>query len=321
MSLLRRIGARFARSETSDRVARVGQLGPVPRKPSWPLTEPIGAAAPDGVQHLLGRSDWDPDAVRDAVRDSVVETRGDPDAVRILDEIGFLTTGTHAPTGTHAAGVARQDTGTAGRLAHAPVGVFLASARGHGTARRSSTGRWTGLGSGPTTLAGARRGAAPRRRPAPPHPSWPRRCAGGRSRPGSPAPRSTAAPAAGGGSGMARGGHDAGRVALQVRQVRVLEPGPDLRLPGPVGALDHRREPRLTGRDDDRDDPQAQAQPRDPAEGVGVGMWPLKDRVVVELAGARQPDSLPKLDQAVDHESGGDARLPRPRGRRAARCR
>src|SRR5512147_379004 len=114
------------------------------------------------------------------------------------------------------------------------------------------------------------------------------------------------------------GGHEAGRVALQVREVRVLEPSPDLRLPGPVVAFDDRLEPQLAGRDEDRDHPQTQAQPRDPAEGVGMVMRPLEDRVVVELAVARQPDRLPVLDQARDHESGGDARFPWPGDGQAA---
>src|SRR3954463_14054415 len=66
----RRIGERFARSETRDRVRAylVGLLAPVPRKNSWQLAEQIGEAAPYGVQHLLGRSDWDPDAVRGDLR-------------------------------------------------------------------------------------------------------------------------------------------------------------------------------------------------------------------------------------------------------------
>ena len=88
----------------------------------------MGEDAPYGVQHLLGRSDWDPDAVRDDLRAYVVESLGDPDAVLILDETGFLK------KGAHSAGVARQYTGTAGRIENAQVGVFLAYASRHGTA-------------------------------------------------------------------------------------------------------------------------------------------------------------------------------------------
>jgi SRSO17 transposase len=125
-----RIGARFARSETRDRVRAylVGLLGPARRKNAWQLAEQIGEGSPYGVQHLLGRSDWDPDEVRDDLRAYVVETLGDPDAVLILDETGFLK------KGTRSAGVARQYTGTAGRIENAQVGVFLAYASPHGTA-------------------------------------------------------------------------------------------------------------------------------------------------------------------------------------------
>ena len=129
-AIARRIGARFARSETRDRVRAylVGLLGPVQRKNSWQVAEQIGDADPYGVQFLLGRSDWDPEMVRDDLRDYVVEALGDDDAVLILDETGFLK------KGTHSAGVARQYTGTAGRIENAQVGVFLAYASRHGTA-------------------------------------------------------------------------------------------------------------------------------------------------------------------------------------------
>src|SRR5947208_6956748 len=125
-----RIGARFARSETRDRVRAYlqGLLAPVRRKNSWQLAERIGEESPYGVQHLLGRSDWDPDAVRDDLIAYVVENLGDSDAVLILDETGFLK------KGKHSAGVARQYTGTAGRIENAQVGVFLAYAGRHGTA-------------------------------------------------------------------------------------------------------------------------------------------------------------------------------------------
>ena len=126
----RRIGARFPRSETRDRVRAhlVGLLGPVQRKNAWQVAEQIGDADPYGVQYLMGRSEWDPDAVRDDLRAYVVESLGDPDAVLVLDETGFLK------KGTKSAGVARQYTGTAGRIENAQVGVFLAYAGRHGVA-------------------------------------------------------------------------------------------------------------------------------------------------------------------------------------------
>src|SRR3954466_14651214 len=93
-----RSGARCARSETRDRVRSylLGLLAPVQRKNAWQLAEQIGEESPYGVQHLLGRSDWDPDSVRDDLRAYVVESLGDSDAVLILDETGFLKKGRHS---------------------------------------------------------------------------------------------------------------------------------------------------------------------------------------------------------------------------------
>ena len=66
----RRIGARFPRSGTRDRVRAylVGLLGPVQRKNAWQVAEQIGDGDPYGVQYLMGRADWDPDLVRDDLR-------------------------------------------------------------------------------------------------------------------------------------------------------------------------------------------------------------------------------------------------------------
>src|SRR4051794_14649799 len=74
------------------------------------------------MQRLLNGSGWDADGVRDDLRAYVVEHLGDPDVVLVLDETGFVK------KGTHSAGVARQYTGTAGRIENAQVGVFLAYA-------------------------------------------------------------------------------------------------------------------------------------------------------------------------------------------------
>ncbi len=76
----------------------------------------------------MGRAEWDPDQVRDDLRQYVVGALGDPEAVLVLDETGFLK------KGTRSAGVARQYTGTAGRIENAQVGVFLTYASQHGAA-------------------------------------------------------------------------------------------------------------------------------------------------------------------------------------------
>ena len=88
----------------------------------------MGDPTPDGVQHLLARADWDADAVRDDLVGYVAEHLGGPDGVRIVDETGFLK------KGTKSCGVARQYTGTAGRVENAQVGVFLGYASGKGRA-------------------------------------------------------------------------------------------------------------------------------------------------------------------------------------------
>jgi SRSO17 transposase len=128
--VVERIAGRFARSEARRRVRAylVGLLGPVQRKNSWQLAEQAGDTSPYGVQHLLGRADWDPDAVRNDLRAYVTEGLHDPEAILIVDETGFLK------KGTKSAGVARQYTGTAGRTENCQVGVFLAYAGRRGTA-------------------------------------------------------------------------------------------------------------------------------------------------------------------------------------------
>src|SRR5689334_23812408 len=65
---------------------------------------------------------WDADAVRDDLRRYVVEHLGDPQAVLVIDETGFLK------KGTKSVGVQRQYSGTAGRIENCQIGVFLAYA-------------------------------------------------------------------------------------------------------------------------------------------------------------------------------------------------
>jgi DDE superfamily endonuclease len=119
--LMARLGPRFGRVEVRRRAGAYlrGLLGPVERKNGWQLAEAAGDARPDGMQDFLARMHWDADQVRDELRSYVVEHLGDPGAVLVLDETGFLN------KGTKSAGVQRQYSGTAGRIENCQSGVFL----------------------------------------------------------------------------------------------------------------------------------------------------------------------------------------------------
>jgi SRSO17 transposase len=126
--LERRISSVFARSDALVRAMSylTGLLSPAERKNSWQLAEIMGAPNPYGFQHLLGRADWQPDTLRDFLRTYVTDYLADPDAIGVIDETGFLK------KGTHSAGVARQYSGTAGRIENCQMGVFLAYASRYG---------------------------------------------------------------------------------------------------------------------------------------------------------------------------------------------
>lgn len=96
------------------------------RKNAWGLAEAAGKPAPYCFQHLLLRAKWDEEGVRDDVLAYAREQLGEC-GVLVVDETGFLK------KGERSAGVARQYTGTAGRIENCQVGVFLAyeTPRGH----------------------------------------------------------------------------------------------------------------------------------------------------------------------------------------------
>jgi SRSO17 transposase len=124
-----RIAPRFARYEPLRHAAELmaGMVSGLDRKNCWTIAEHRGGATPDGLQHLLSRAKWDADAVRDDLRDYVIDAFGDPDAILVLDETGDVK------KGVHSVGVQRQYTGTAGRIENAQVAVYLtyAAPRGH----------------------------------------------------------------------------------------------------------------------------------------------------------------------------------------------
>ena len=132
-SSLRDVKVRMRGLFTQKRVAASaglfldGLLGDERRKTGWMRAEAAGDPGPWRQQAILGRGRWDADALRDIVRDYVVETLGAEDAVLVIDETGFLK------QGKASCGVARQYTGSAGKITNCQIGVFAAyvSQRGH----------------------------------------------------------------------------------------------------------------------------------------------------------------------------------------------
>src|ERR1700731_1800515 len=105
-----------------------GLLGDERRKTGWMRAEAAGDPGPWRQQALLGRDRWDADALRDLVREYVVEHLADDNAVLVIDETGFLK------QGKASCGVARQYTGSAGKITNCQIGVFAAYVSRHGHA-------------------------------------------------------------------------------------------------------------------------------------------------------------------------------------------
>jgi SRSO17 transposase len=129
-ALRERLAPRFSRAEPRRRARAylAGLVGSAARKNGWQLAEGAGEATPYGMQRLLAGARWDAEAVRDDLRAFVVERLGDAAGVLVVDETGFLK------QGDKSAGVARQYSGTAGRIENCQVGVFLAYAAPRGCA-------------------------------------------------------------------------------------------------------------------------------------------------------------------------------------------
>jgi SRSO17 transposase len=119
--LMGEVAGRFTRVEPRRRARAfvLGLLAGLPRANCWTIAEQAGDATPGGMQHLLSRACWDADGVRDDLREYVTGRLGSPDAVLVVDETGDLK------KGRCTAGVARQYTGTAGRVENAQVAVYL----------------------------------------------------------------------------------------------------------------------------------------------------------------------------------------------------
>src|SRR3954449_6360775 len=124
-----RLGELFVRPEPRRQAGLYLEalLSSAERKNGWQLAEQIGDARPWRTQAVLSQALWSQDKARALCRSYVVEHVGAPDGVLVVDETGFLK------KGTRSVGVARQYTGTAGRIENCQIGVFLGygSSKGH----------------------------------------------------------------------------------------------------------------------------------------------------------------------------------------------
>src|ERR1044071_4434885 len=131
---LREVKARMRPLFTQDRVARSaglfldGLLGEEGRQTGGMRAEAAGDPGPWRQQAILGRGRWDAEALRDIVREYVVEHLADEEAVLVVDESGFLK------QGKASCGVSRQYPGSAGKITNCRIGVFAAYVSRHGHA-------------------------------------------------------------------------------------------------------------------------------------------------------------------------------------------
>src|ERR1700752_4685825 len=133
-SSLRDVKSRIRPLFRQERVAEsagkflYGLLGSEPRKTGWMRAEAAGDSGPWRQQAVLGRGRWDADALRDLIREYVLETLAEQTGVLVIDETCFLK------QGNASCGVARQYTGSAGKITNCQIGVFAAYVSCHGHA-------------------------------------------------------------------------------------------------------------------------------------------------------------------------------------------
>src|SRR3954471_12613799 len=125
-----RLGELFVRPEPRRQAGLYLEalLSSTERKNGWQLAEQIGDARPWRTQAVLSQALWSQDKARALCRSYVIEHLGAPDGVLVVDETGFVT------KGTRSVGVARQYSGTAGRVENGQIGVFRTRGKSPGKA-------------------------------------------------------------------------------------------------------------------------------------------------------------------------------------------
>src|ERR1700675_4269000 len=94
-------------------------LGRAERRNAENLAEQVEGATPRALQRFLTEAPWRVDRVTGRLQEDVATLLESPDAAWVVDESGFTK------QGTKSVGVARQYSGTWGKVGNCQVGVFL----------------------------------------------------------------------------------------------------------------------------------------------------------------------------------------------------
>lgn len=120
----------FARSEPREQALKYmrGLMSSLSRRNGWQMAEALGDITPDRMERLLYKAQWDADEAQKRLLDYQSEQLGHPEAIGIFDETGFLK------KGDKSVGVARQYSGTAGKVDNCQIAVLFGyrSPRGYG---------------------------------------------------------------------------------------------------------------------------------------------------------------------------------------------
>lgn len=102
-------------------------VSPVERKNGWQMAEQVGYANPYRFQHLLGRAEWNADAVCAEIKQYAVEHLKSKADILAIDETDFFK------QVEQSVGAQGQYYGTTGHLENCQVGVFMSyiSDKGH----------------------------------------------------------------------------------------------------------------------------------------------------------------------------------------------
>jgi SRSO17 transposase len=114
--------------ERGEQYLRGLLVGGDDRRNAENLAEHVDGATPRALQRFLSDAPWSAERVIEYLQEDVAPLLEEPDAVFVVDETGF------PKQGTKSVGVARQYSGTLGKVGNCQIGVFLGYASSRGQA-------------------------------------------------------------------------------------------------------------------------------------------------------------------------------------------